>query len=372
MPSTAAIAGGVAAVLICAGVGIGLGVGLTRDDNDSPPPAEPEDALSQEAGGVGTAAVGPAAIGAPLAAGPRGPPGMFPGTAPAAIIPLPEPTLATPPPRPDLAPLFGPDLAPIDEFPMDAPGAGPMEMPAEFPDELPAETPGPFPMPAEIPELEPSPSPIDPEIVPVEPPAPAPEPVPSPEPAPVGSFSDKIVPGPDGKYTVCVNGDSEQWGLWNIFRPCGVRVFADGRVELAEWFGGFDGYPAVDPADGHETCFNSAVAEMFDVPLCDFERTTEGVDEETGEDIEAIICEENEDGSQCVCAADDKAASLKSQRGWEGNKGIITFLTTLRERSNPTNYDFPQDEEIADAGGRADNVKLVQDEFEKMITVQQC
>lgn len=34
-PSAAVIGGGVAAVLVCAGLGIGLGVGLTRDDNDS-------------------------------------------------------------------------------------------------------------------------------------------------------------------------------------------------------------------------------------------------------------------------------------------------------------------------------------------------
>eukprot|EP00892_Ulva_mutabilis_P007944 jgi/Ulvmu1/5521/UM023_0057.1 len=129
-----------------------------------------------------------------------------------------------------------------------------------------------------------------------------------------------------------------------------VRVFVDGRVELAEWFGGFDGYPAVDPADGHETCFSSAVAEMFDVPLCDFERTTEGVGEETGEDIKAIICEENEDGSQC--AADDKAASLKSQRGWEGNKGIITFLTTLRERSNPIKWINDSSPQMSPPNGR--------------------
>ena len=168
---------------------------------------------------------------------------------------------------------------------------------------------------------------------------------------------------------MCVNGESEQWGLWDIFRPCGVRAFSDGSVELAEWFGGFDGYHAVDPADGHETCFNSAVAEMFDVPLCEFSRTTDTVD---GASEPAISCKENSDGSQCVCAADDKVPSLLSQRGWPGNRGIIDFLTTLRDRANPTNYDFPQDEEIADAGGRADNVALVQREFEKMISVQQC
>lgn len=31
----------------------------------------------------------------------------------------------------------------------------------------------------------------------------------------------------------------------------------------AEYFGGFDGYWSVDPSDGHENCFNHAIAEMF-------------------------------------------------------------------------------------------------------------
>lgn len=188
---------------------------------------------------------------------------------------------------------------------------------------------------------------------------------------PPASSADRITPGADGKYHVCVNGASEQWGMWDVFRPCGIRVFADGAVELAEWFGGFDGYPAVDPADGHETCFNSAVVEMFRVPLCDFSRTTDGTDD-YGDDLDAIECKENPDGSQCVCGADDKVASLRSQRSWPGNVGIIKFLETLRTRANPTNYDFPQDEEVADAGGRAHNVALVQTEFEKMITVEPC
>lgn len=263
---------------------------------------------------------------------------------------------------PELGPDLGPELAPMDEFPVDAPGPGPMEMPAMIPEELPVDAPEQMPGPA--------PLDIDPDMLPVE--APAPVPLPVPAPAPVADVGfDRIVPGPDGRYKVCVNGNSEQWGLWDIFRPCGIRVFADGRVELAEWFGGFDGYPAVDPADGHETCFNSAVAEMFDVPLCDFTKTTDGIDD-YGDEIDAVECQENDDGSQCVCAADEKAASLKSQRGWKGNVGIKIFLETLRERADPINYDFPQDEEIADAGGRADNVALVQNEFEKMITVEQC
>lgn len=200
---------------------------------------------------------------------------------------------------------------------------------------------------------------------------PPPSTAPSPQPpsSPPTSSADRIAPGPDGRYRVCVNGDSEQWGDWEIFRPCGVRVHADGAVDLAEWFGGFDGYPAVDPADGHETCFNSAVAEMFRVPLCKFSRTTDTVD---GRTEAAISCMEAADGSQCVCAADDKTPSLLSQRGWAGNVGIIKFLETLRTRANPTNYDFPEDEEVADAGGRMDNVVLVQREFEKMITVEPC
>lgn len=104
---------------------------------------------------------------------------------------------------------------------------------------------------------------------------------------------------------------------------------------------------------------------MFDVPLCSFSRTTDS-------GSAAIRCNENSDGSQCVCAADDKTPSLQSQRSWPGNAGIIEFLTTLRDRANPTNYDFPQDEEIADSGGRARNVALVEKEFEKMISVEQC
>lgn len=34
-------------------------------------------------------------------------------------------------------------------------------------------------------------------------------------------------------------------------------------VQIGEYFGGFDGYFSVDPADGHENCFNSAVSKMF-------------------------------------------------------------------------------------------------------------
>lgn len=355
-------------------------------------PSAPEsDGIVAEAG-TAEGAVGPAAAGTPLAAAPRGPADMFPGTAPAPIVPIVEPVLTpvdAPTPMapiiapevgpqiaPEIAPLPMPELAPLEAIaPIAGPGVAPLEVPELAPGLAPelspelAPVPGPEEMPELAPEEVPGPAPlaIDPDV---EQPM-AVEPVLAPVPAPVGTFQDRVVPGPDGKYPVCVNGDSEEWGDWKKFRPCGVRVFADGRVELGEWYGGFDGFPAVDPADGHETCFNTAVAEMFGLPICSYSKTTDGVDDD-GNEVEAIECEENEDGTQCACAADDKIPSLKSQRNWPGNVGVITFLTTMRERADPVNYDFPQDEEVADAGGRADNVKAVQAVFEDMITVSQC
>lgn len=314
-----------------------------------------------------------------MLAPPEGPAPAPALVAPALVVPEFAPDMA-PGPGLEITPELGPDLAP-GFAPLEADGPGPLDMPEDAPyeapeegpelgpEDAPVEAPGPAPLDAIEPELEE----IDSEIIPteVEPPAPAPTPVPAPVELPAGTFQDRIVPGPDGKYAVCINGDSDQWGKWDIFRNCGIRVFANGDVELAEWFGGFDGYPAVDPADGHETCFNSAVGDMFGVPKCDFSRTTDGIDD-YGDEVEAIECEENADGSQCICTADDKVPSLKSQRGWPGNVGIKKFLETMRERANPTNYDFPQDEEIADAGGRAENVALVQAVFKDMITVSQC
>lgn len=51
---------------------------------------------------------------------------------------------------------------------------------------------------------------------------------------------------------------------------------------------------------------------------------------------------------------------------------VVQFLTDLRDTSNPKDFDFPEDEQVADDGGRVANVVLATAVFEDFITVGNC
>lgn len=65
-----------------------------------------------------------------------------------------------------------------------------------------------------------------------------------------------------GKFKVCINGNSEDFGLVvpqnreGYRKPDGIRVTKSSngqlKCEFMEWAGGFDGYWSVDAGDGHE------------------------------------------------------------------------------------------------------------------------
>jgi hypothetical protein len=66
-----------------------------------------------------------------------------------------------------------------------------------------------------------------------------------------------------GKYTVCVSGKSKSFGKVTGRKPDGIIVHADGRCQLMEYAGGFDGYFSADAGDGHEDGLAQAVKEML-------------------------------------------------------------------------------------------------------------
>lgn len=74
-----------------------------------------------------------------------------------------------------------------------------------------------------------------------------------------------IAQNANGKYPACIG----TYGKMKGFKPCGVQLMENGTIVLGEFFGGFDGYFSTDPADGHESCFNQAVAEVLGVPICE-------------------------------------------------------------------------------------------------------
>ena len=195
--------------------------------------------------------------------------------------------------------------------------AGPVLAPqaAETPDAMPA--PEPAAMPAEMPDAMSSPEPAS-----------SPDPVPSSTP-----------PGPaaktaDGKYIVCVAGEETVFGDSEAWRSAAITVKSDGTCTIGEWAGGFDGYWNVDAGTSHEKKFARSVKDML-------------------RDEDAVV---------------GKTAGKNNPL----NKDVDAFMETLRERSQPENLDFPQDEKKADNGIRANNIAKASEECTKMISVQSC
>lgn len=179
--------------------------------------------------------------------------------------------------------------------------------------------------------------------------------------------------GSDGKWRVCA-GSFDARDEWN--RPCGFRVATNGKVTLGEYFGGFDGYFSFDPSDSHENCFNRAVVAMFGLKTCEYNVVTldEDLEPMDGENDINIDCQVPADGTLCACAAAEYLQpAIKSQRGkWPGNVGLREFMKILRHLAAPVNYEYPDDLEVANNGGRVANQKLVEDVFTSMINVVDC
>ena len=183
---------------------------------------------------------------------------------------------------------------------------------------------------------------------------------------------DRSQPNAEGKYIVCQSSDTQRWGddlpdrvLKRSGQPCQLNTRLDGTVALDEYFGGFDGFFSADPADGHEDCFNGAVAEMLGRELCE----VEVVDIGKGENSERLRCLEGDGGTAgCVCLG----MALQAVLPWAGNEVVEAFLLAARTEADPTDFEYPEDEALADDGGRASNVEKVQAVLESMIDVQRC
>eukprot|EP00892_Ulva_mutabilis_P005502 jgi/Ulvmu1/3323/UM155_0006.1 len=165
---------------------------------------------------------------------------------------------------------------------------------------------------------------------PANPPPANPPPTSPPPPSNAGS------PPPDqsDRYVVCVAGDSSSFGQVGGRKPNGIRVSADGTCTLSEWAGGFDGYWSVDAGDGHEDGLALAVKLMLR----------------------------------------DSSAQVGARAGQNNprNARVNAFMKEMRDRAKPVDLDYPQDEERADNGLRAENIRGASRICTRMITVQSC
>lgn len=66
----------------------------------------------------------------------------------------------------------------------------------------------------------------------------------------------------NGRYPVCVSGNSQSFGATSGRKPDGIVVSASGKCTFMEWAGGFDGFWSIDAGDGHEDGLALAVKQV--------------------------------------------------------------------------------------------------------------
>lgn len=207
----------------------------------------------------------------------------------------------------------------------------------------------------------PEPAVLNPGVVPV---TPGPAGPVLPENGPAGPFSgpaalaphvDGVTGGPDGTYSVC----SGRWAPEEFSgpEPCGIRVRSTGVINIGSQFGGSQGFFSEDAGDGQDedTCFKASLAAMFGQKLCNFSRLDGG-----------IQCQEQLDGSLCICLAPFGQPDLKlpNNRKWRGNIEFNTFLKILQSRS--------EIDAATDSAGVAGNKVMVERTLMDMLTVTDC